>query len=510
MEESAMLNTDNNIHEHALNEIQQHYGFIPPFFAGTATTDVLLNSFWLETQQLYINNPFPQPFKELLFIYLSYCCHIPYDLRCHCIMLQNHGIVEQEIITLLKRPIPTEHEISHHLQQLSTIHAPLTGWPTESENEFALFTCIAYMFVQQKHIQTCQRELQRVLGTQYVFLTALLAYVNNCHHWVQADPDTYKTINETITEQFNQSFEQHGTLDSLLTEHLNGRQQEKQLLAAEAEKLTQEQMQTQELEVALQEANQRLNDFLGLAAHEIKTPLTTIKGTIQILLRRATKDIERIPHQLLNKEEILRNLDTTQRLLSRADGQIYRLTNLIDDILYITHIQEHRLNFQFAPIDLRTIVHSALEQQQKLNQGRTIRVQMPSEPVPVYVDRHHIEQVIHNYISNALKYSDRNQEVQIFVEQTGKQVQLSVKDTGIGIAAEELPHIWELFYRAKKVEVRHGSSIGFGMGLYISHSIIESHGGEVKVSSELKKGSTFWFTLPILQPKTTKALVSIM
>ncbi|BCL79844.1 HAMP domain-containing histidine kinase [Ktedonobacteria bacterium brp13] len=505
-----MLNTSDSTQEQVLNEIQQHYGFIPPFFAGIVNTDGLLNSFWQETQQLYINNPFPQPFKELLFIYLSYCCHVPYDLRSHCIMLHTHNIAEHEIVTLLKRPIPTEHEISYHLHQLSTVHTPLKDWPVDSETEFALFACIAYMFVQQKQMHACRREIQRVLGTQYIFLTALLAHVDSCHHWVQADPDMYKIIDKTITEQFNQSFEQHGKLDTLLDEHLREVQQESEQLAVEEKKLEQEQTEAQALESALQEANQRLNDFLGLAAHEIKTPLTTIKGTIQILLRRATKDLEQIPQQLLNKEELLRNLDTTQRLLSRADGQIYRLTNLIDDILYITHIQEHRLNFQFEPIDLRTIVHSALEQQQKLNQRRTILVQMPSEPVLVYVDRHHIEQVIHNYLSNALKYSDRNQEVEIFVEQTGKQARLSVKDTGIGIAPEEQPHIWELFYRAKKVEIRNGSSIGFGMGLYISRSIIESHGGEAKVSSELKKGSTFWFTLPILQPKTTKTLVSIM
>lgn len=495
-----MLETDKNEQQRILAEIRQYYNFMPPFFLGIINNYPLLSFFWQETQRLYIHSPFSQRFKEQLFTYLSYHRNIPYDLRCHCITLHHYGMTEQEIVTFLTRPQPGRLEILRYIQQLNALQQPLTSWPVEHQVELALSACIASPYMQQQG-DRCQLALEHALGSNYSYLIALLAYINSSQLYIQTSPETHITSDEDILELFYRIFALQGKLDTLLNQRMEQIKRTRQTQKVKEKLTDRECIEAQALAKTLQEINQRINDSMGLIAHEIKTPLTTIKGTIQVLLRRAYKDIERIPQQAFDKEELLRNVHTSQRLLSRADAQMRRLTNLIDDILCVTRIQEQRLDLHFEPFDLNTTLLSTVEQQRKLHPERTIIVQTPQESTPIYADCHYIEQVISNYLTNAIKYSDRQQPVKVTIEKIQQQAQLSVQDNGIGIVYEDQPHIWELFYRAQGVEVRNGSSIGLGMGLYISHAIIEQHGGEVMMNSEPYKGSTFRFSLPLYPRK---------
>jgi Osmosensitive K+ channel histidine kinase len=495
-EQQRILDSDKNEQQRILAEIWQYYDFMPPFFLGIVNNYPLLSFFWQETQQLYIHSPFPQRFKEQLFIYLSYYRNIPYDLRCHCITLHNYGMTEQEIVTFLTSPQPGRHEILRDIQQLNALKQPLTSWPVEQRVELALLTCIVSPYIQQQG-DRCQLAIAHALGPNYSYLIALLTYINSSQLYIQTSTETHIVSNKDILEHFYRIFAIHGRLDTLLNQRMGQIEHARQAQKSREKTAYKEYIEAQSLAKTLQEVNQRMNDSMGLIAHEIRTPLTTIKGTIQVLLRRAHKDIERIPQQALDKEELLRNIHTSQRLLSRADGQMLRLTNLIDDILCVTRIQEQRLDLHFEPFDLNTILLTSVEQQRKLHPERIIVVQMPKESTLIYADCHYIEQVISNYLTNAIKYSDKHQPIKATIEKIQQQAQLSVQDNGIGIADEDQPHIWELFYRAREVEVRNGSSVGFGMGLYISHSIIEQHGGEVMMYSEPQKGSTFCFSLPL-------------
>ncbi|GCF11009.1 sensor histidine kinase [Dictyobacter arantiisoli] len=500
------MNAQNDVTtETLLSEIRQYFGFVPPFFTVIQRNKVLLAMHWQQTRTIYIDNPLPSIIKEKIFIYLSYNCKVLYDLRCHCIQLNNQGMQAEEILALLHTPLPTEQEISQYVKHMRTQPKALEDWPpANSQLDLILFACIAHLFIQKQRAPICRQELQRLLGDNYVFLTALFNYIRSCHSWIEADPDLFGDDDEEMHQIFHQTFGEVQQLEAFLEEERAKLKQERRAFEEEMrieqlelfkaqEKIQAEQKtQVQMKQVAWQDANQRINDFLSVTAHELKTPITTIKGTIQILLRTTRRDLQL---NTITLEDYKRTLEAMQRLLTRADNQIRRLTQLINDIVYLSRIQDKKLEMCMEPQDLSSVLSEIVNQQNQLNPNRTIRIIGEQAPMLVIIDKDHIEQVLTNYLSNALKYSQENQQVTVTLEREGKKIRVAVHDQGPGITREDQQHIWERFYRVQKTEVQSGSGIGFGLGLYISRTIIERHHGEVGVSSKTGEGTTFWFTL---------------
>lgn len=262
-----------------------------------------------------------------------------------------------------------------------------------------------------------------------------------------------------------------------------------QLLALvfEREHLLHEQAAAQATELALRAANQHMEEFLGMVSHELKTPLTSIKGNTQLAVR-----------QLRN------SMQTFERIFSlydAAEQQTRRLNRLVDDLLDVSRAQAGRLELIPGCCDLRTLVHEALREQQKVWPARAIHLSMnEEEPLPLEADADRVMQVISNYLTNALKYSEPEQPVYVDARRQGREAYLAVRDQGPGLPAEEQASIWERFHRAPGIEVRsnfHSSQAGLGLGLYISRTIIEGQGGTVGVQSQSGEGSTFWFCLPL-------------
>lgn len=262
-----------------------------------------------------------------------------------------------------------------------------------------------------------------------------------------------------------------------------------QLLALvfERERLLREQAEAQATELALRAANRHMEEFLGMVSHELKTPLTSIKGNTQLAVR-----------QLRN------SMQTFERIFSlydAAEQQTRRLNRLVDDLLDVSRAQAGRLELIPARCDLRVLVHEALREQQKMWPARTINLSMnEEEPLPLEADADRVMQVISNYLTNALKYSEPERPVFVKVQREGQEAYLAVCDEGPGLPAEEQASIWERFHRVPGVEVRsssHSSQAGLGLGLYISRTIIEGQGGTVGVQSQPGEGSTFWFRLPL-------------
>lgn len=274
-------------------------------------------------------------------------------------------------------------------------------------------------------------------------------------------------------------------------------------LVIEQQRLLQERAEAQGRELALREANNRMEEFLGIASHELRTPLTTIKANIQLTQRRlnlALRQSEAVP------EDILEKMQAAQDMLARAERQVGVLNRLVGDLIDISRIQTGKLQLHLRqkPCDLIEIVRDAVNEQRKATPARTISLDMPTDrEVSVIVDPDRIAQVITNYMSNALKYSaaDKPVAVRLVVEQKGKkQVALvSVRDEGPGLSEYGKQHIWERFYQEEGVKVLSGSSVGLGLGLHISRTLIERHGGRVGVESTPGKGSTFWFLLPLAE-----------
>ena len=266
-------------------------------------------------------------------------------------------------------------------------------------------------------------------------------------------------------------------------------------LVIERTRLLRERAEARGNEIALRESNDRMNEFLGIASHELKTPITTIKGSTQLLERRLKKMISL---ETATLEERTHLQEEAQDLLRRTNIQVNRLTRLINDLLDMSRIQAHKLEPHMERVNLVNVIQDVVQEQRRGTAKRTIQFEVSAlHDVPILADVDRIEQVLTNYISNALKYSAEDKPVVVSVRQEASEVVVGVRDEGPGLPAGELENVFDRFYRVKGIEVKSGSGVGLGLGLYICKTIIELHQGQVGVESEEGKGSTFWFSLPL-------------
>ncbi len=266
-------------------------------------------------------------------------------------------------------------------------------------------------------------------------------------------------------------------------------------LLIERDRLLREREEARANELALREATRQMDTFLGMASHELKTPLTTIKLNLQLTQRRMEKVLREDSGTVeqRNKKALL-VLDQ----LAHTDHQVDRLDRLVNDLLDVSRIQADRLELRLEPVDLAAIVCEVVEEQRQAAPARTITLHLPvNQRVPAFVDPDRIGQVVTNYLTNALKYSAEELPIEVGLGVEGNLARIWVRDEGPGIPAAEQEHLWERFHRVPGIEVQTGSGIGLGLGLHISRTIIERHHGQVGVQSAPGVGSTFWCTLPL-------------
>jgi len=266
----------------------------------------------------------------------------------------------------------------------------------------------------------------------------------------------------------------------------------------ERDRMQREREEARANELALREANRRMDEFLGIVSHELRTPLTTIKGNVQLARLRLRTSLREVPANL----EVLRNmLEEVQMMLERAERQANVQNRMVSDLLDISRLQADKLELRLVLCDLAPIVLEMVEDQRSTTRKRTISLDMPEGiTVPVNADPERIGQVINNYLTNALKYSQEGHPVFVQLKMEENVVRVLVQDKGPGLTPEEQVQIWERFYQVEGIKRQRGSSVGLGLGLNICRAIIEQHQGEVGVESTKGEGSTFWFTLPLADP----------
>ena len=224
---------------------------------------------------------------------------------------------------------------------------------------------------------------------------------------------------------------------------------------------------------------EKRDEFIGIASHELKTPLTSVKGYLQIILGYKKEDIPPVIKQYISKANIALN----------------KLQHLTNDLLDVSKIQAGRLEYAFTTVNISDLLKTCVENAEHIYPDNTFIISESKDDPLVFGNAERLEQVIMNLLSNAVKYAHNNKNVVLKTFIHGNRVRISVTDFGIGLSDKQKDRVFERFYR---VEDKKHITSGLGIGLYISAEIIKNHKGEIGVDSELSKGATFYFDLPLL------------
>jgi signal transduction histidine kinase len=217
--------------------------------------------------------------------------------------------------------------------------------------------------------------------------------------------------------------------------------------------------------------------FLADVTHELRTPLTVIKGNVDLMRRMKQFDAES---------------------LTSIDQEAGRLTRLVGGLLMLAQAESGKLPLTLKPVELDLLITEVFQEMHILAGGK-VRVHLNDiDQLMVNGDRDRLKQVLINLVANAIQYTPQDGDVFLSLSKVGDQARIICRDTGPGIPAEDLPHIFERFYRADASRSRtRGKTTGFGLGLSITKWIVEHHGGHIEVTSKGGTGTTFAIWIPL-------------
>ncbi|HET8911280.1 MAG TPA: PAS domain S-box protein [Ktedonobacteraceae bacterium] len=250
---------------------------------------------------------------------------------------------------------------------------------------------------------------------------------------------------------------------------------------------------------ARKEIEQQKDIFISVAGHELRTPLAGIKGNLQLVKRRVRRYTERLDVLPPGMKELVDDLDNR---LTRSLRQIGIQNRLISDILDVSRIAVDKLELSLEPCNLVKIVQDVVEDFRLAEPEREIVLEpLIADVVTVLADEYRIAQVLSNYLTNALKYTEPGTQVRVGMIISGDLVRVWVQDFGPGLSEDDKVKVWGRFHQLKDRPPQGTGGVGLGLGLYICETLIGRHRGQVGVQSSLGHGSTFWFELPVPQER---------
>lgn len=352
-----------------------------------------------------------------------------------------------------------------------TILDDFTAWKQLQESEQRLSRALAYSKMAVWELDLRQRTLTCSEGFDQLFGTLH-------QHWDEdkllglffpEDQGKLKTILQQV--QPGQSFDFQGRIRTpegiVKWLNLQGRVEKERLLGTLYD-ITRDKL-----------AEREKDDFISIASHELKTPLTALKGSLQLLERMKDAPSPMQP-----------------ALLQQANKSMNKVTSLVDELLNAGRVTEGQLQLKKTTFNLSKAIDecclhiTAAGIHQLITTG--------DKDILVEADSERIQRVIVNFVNNAVKYAPDSKTITIRVDREPTHIKVSVTDQGPGIAQEKIPHLFDRYFRAEQQGRQYA---GLGLGLYISAEIIKKHGGQIGVDSEPSQGSTFWFTLPELLKK---------
>lgn len=229
------------------------------------------------------------------------------------------------------------------------------------------------------------------------------------------------------------------------------------------------------LDETTKELLKKKDDFMSIASHELKTPITTLKASLQLLDRmKDNPSAKMLPS-----------------LIERANKSMEKINILIEDLLNVSKISQGQLHLNKTKFTIAKLIDECCDHVHALG---VYSIKTNGDvAAEVFADAERIDQVVINFVNNAMKYAPDSKEINIHIKKADNLVKVSVTDKGPGIPLEKRPHLFERYYQADSSGNQYS---GLGLGLYICAEIIKKHGGQIGVESDIDKGSTFWFTLP--------------
>jgi PAS domain S-box-containing protein len=234
------------------------------------------------------------------------------------------------------------------------------------------------------------------------------------------------------------------------------------------------QQETARLYEQLKELNAKKDEFIALASHELKTPLTSVNGYLQILSQRVVDEKNKL-------------------FVQKTQQQVAKLSALVNDLLDVSKIEAGQLHFANEDFNIGEVLDEAVDMISHANNNYQITLHSTVPECIVKGDAHRIEQVIINLLTNAIRYAPGSNRIEVYLDREGEEVKIAVQDFGVGIAPEKLQHIFSRYYR---VQDSNAKASGLGIGLYLCYEIVTRHHGKIWADSKPGKGSTFWFSLP--------------
>lgn len=286
-------------------------------------------------------------------------------------------------------------------------------------------------------------------------------------------------LSSTITERIHQlkgAAEKLAQGDLKTRVAVNGRDE----VAALAITFNQMAEQLQDADKKQRELESLRRDLIAWVSHDLQTPLTSMRAILEALSDGLVEDPE-----------------TVKRYLHTAQRDVRSLSSLIDDLFQMAQLDAGGFPLQRASASLSDLISDTLESFTELakQQEITLEGNVDSDVDPIHMDTQAIGRVLNNLIGNALRHTPAQGRVSVWVRRTGKNVEVTVSDTGEGIRSKDMPHVFERFYRGDASRSRHRGA-GAGLGLAIARGIVQAHGGDIKVESEIGKGTQFTFHLP--------------
>jgi signal transduction histidine kinase len=242
-------------------------------------------------------------------------------------------------------------------------------------------------------------------------------------------------------------------------------------------RLAQVVMEQTELRLSNLNLLQQRDEFIDIAAHEMRTPLTTLKVSMQMLKAKLSDSEHKV----------------ADRMIEQANRGVNKLTRLVNDLFDVSRLNERNLVFDKTVFPIGQLVENCCEYATIMG-GYKLEV-TGNRDLQTVGDQAKLEQVLINLIDNAVKYAPKSKTIYIDFKEESGFVRVTVTDKGPGIAADKLPHLFRRYFRSDPNSVQSG----LGLGLYIAAEIVKHHGGDIGVESQPGEGASFWFTLPLLQ-----------